>query len=489
MIRRWAGFLLVRGIARIIWRVLRVTVFVAAMIAAAPVVAGRGLLGHAGVVPRLAAAPAVPRGGVVPADGRGLAGGDGRGRPALVAGGRGPVSRLAGHVARGRGRRLPEGRGDGGAGGHPARPAGRRRGLVLAHLHHGDGQRRAGAQRPGRLRPAAMAAPGAHGPGPDQRARLGAVAAAGRERGRRGHDPDGAPPGPAAGRPPLPPAALAPGGAGHDGHREDHLAAEVVGRVHDPGDGTARGGAAGRARCWWCWTARAAPTRGGSPTGPAGCCAARAPRPRPSGPTRPACRCGRCRPASSSAPWWTWSSRAPAVPPTTPTSSRRSSGWRWTPPAGRPPARPISSGGWTRAGWRWPTRATPDGGSAGLLQSSAGHVSDVALRYRALMRRLGSGLDGPGGFGDADAWYCILEGTAEIAVAEAQARALVDLLAWFAAGGSGPASGDPAGHPARGGRVQRRVPAAAHLAALRAGPLARPGRAGVGPVLAGAGRR
>ena len=79
----------------------------------------------------------------------------------------------------------------------------------------------------------------------------------------------------------------------------------------------------------------------------------------------------------------------------------------------------------------------PDGGSAALLRSSAGHVSDVALRYRALMRRLGGGLDGPGGFGDADAWYCILEGTAEIAVAEAQARALVNLLAWFAAGGAG----------------------------------------------------
>jgi hypothetical protein len=78
----------------------------------------------------------------------------------------------------------------------------------------------------------------------------------------------------------------------------------------------------------------------------------------------------------------------------------------------------------------------PDSASAALLRSSAGHVSDVALRYRALLRRLGTGLDGPGGFGDADAWYCILEGTAEIAVAEAQARALVDLLAWFATAGS-----------------------------------------------------
>jgi hypothetical protein len=92
----------------------------------------------------------------------------------------------------------------------------------------------------------------------------------------------------------------------------------------------------------------------------------------------------------------------------------------------------------------------PDVTSAGLLRSSAGHVGDVALRYRALMRRLGAGLDGPGGFGDADAWYCILEGTAEIAVAEAQARALVDLLAWFAAGG--PAGAGFAGAGSAGAR-------------------------------------
>jgi hypothetical protein len=98
----------------------------------------------------------------------------------------------------------------------------------------------------------------------------------------------------------------------------------------------------------------------------------------------------------------------------------------------------------------------PDDGSAGLLRSSAGHVGDVALRYRALLRRLGSGLDGPGGFGDADAWYCILEGTAEIAVAEAQARALVDLLAWFAAGGS-PAGGSPAGGSPGGARARRDI--------------------------------
>ena len=75
-------------------------------------------------------------------------------------------------------------------------------------------------------------------------------------------------------------------------------------------------------------------------------------------------------------------------------------------------------------------------GDPGPLPTAARQVGDVALRFRTLLRRLGGGLDGPGGFGDADAWYCILEGTAEIAVAEAQARALVDLLAWYATGGS-----------------------------------------------------
>jgi hypothetical protein len=70
-----------------------------------------------------------------------------------------------------------------------------------------------------------------------------------------------------------------------------------------------------------------------------------------------------------------------------------------------------------------------------LIRSSARLLPDIALRYRALFRRLGAGLDGPGGFGDADAWYCILEGTSEPAVAEGQARALTDLLAQFATGG------------------------------------------------------
>jgi hypothetical protein len=71
-----------------------------------------------------------------------------------------------------------------------------------------------------------------------------------------------------------------------------------------------------------------------------------------------------------------------------------------------------------------------------MISSASGHLADVALRYRTLFRRLGDGLDGPGGFECADAWYCILEGTDQISVAESQARALVDLLASFAVRGS-----------------------------------------------------
>ena len=67
-----------------------------------------------------------------------------------------------------------------------------------------------------------------------------------------------------------------------------------------------------------------------------------------------------------------------------------------------------------------------------MIRSSARQLGDVALRFRTLFSRLGPGLEGPGGFCDADAWYCILEGTDQIPVAEAQAKALTDLLADFA---------------------------------------------------------
>jgi hypothetical protein len=79
------------------------------------------------------------------------------------------------------------------------------------------------------------------------------------------------------------------------------------------------------------------------------------------------------------------------------------------------------------------------GAEQALIRSASRQLGDIALRFRTLFRRLGAGLDGPGGFGDADAWYCILEGTAEVGVAEGQARALVDLLASYAV--HGPAHG------------------------------------------------
>jgi hypothetical protein len=86
----------------------------------------------------------------------------------------------------------------------------------------------------------------------------------------------------------------------------------------------------------------------------------------------------------------------------------------------------------------WLAMAYASAGTAAdhaMISSAARHLTDVAMRYRTLFRRLGTGLDGPGGFEDADAWYCILEGTDQIPVAEGQARALVDMLASFAVRG------------------------------------------------------
>ncbi|HEX6454108.1 MAG TPA: hypothetical protein VF060_32180 [Trebonia sp.] len=86
----------------------------------------------------------------------------------------------------------------------------------------------------------------------------------------------------------------------------------------------------------------------------------------------------------------------------------------------------------------WLTTTYAQAGDAegvGIIRSGKKAVDDVALRFRALWRRLGAGLDGGGSVGDADAWYCVLEGTAAQSVAEAQARALTDLLASFATEG------------------------------------------------------
>jgi hypothetical protein len=112
----------------------------------------------------------------------------------------------------------------------------------------------------------------------------------------------------------------------------------------------------------------------------------------------------------------------------------------------------------------WLASAYSSGGhepELALARSAARQLGDIGLRFRALFRRLGGGLDGPGSFGDADAWYCILEGTAEVSVAEAQARALVDLLASYAVlpRGDSPATGQPGPGPDTGSAAAPAWPA------------------------------
>jgi hypothetical protein len=98
-----------------------------------------------------------------------------------------------------------------------------------------------------------------------------------------------------------------------------------------------------------------------------------------------------------------------------------------------PPGPPLNTAGFLdRLDARWLTRAWDDGrhpAEAGRIRSAARHLPDIQLRYATLLGRLGSALDGPGALTDADAWYCILEGTREPSVAQAQAMALTELAA------------------------------------------------------------
>ena len=80
---------------------------------------------------------------------------------------------------------------------------------------------------------------------------------------------------------------------------------------------------------------------------------------------------------------------------------------------------------WLQAAWdpaRYPAEAK-------RVQGATRQLPDIQLRYATLLTRLGPALDGPGTLADADAWYCILEGTREPSVAEAQAMALTELTA------------------------------------------------------------
>ena len=63
------------------------------------------------------------------------------------------------------------------------------------------------------------------------------------------------------------------------------------------------------------------------------------------------------------------------------------------------------------------------------IRAAKNHVGDIQLRYATLLGRLGPALDGPGTLDGADAWYCLLEGTREPSVAEAQAMLLTEVVA------------------------------------------------------------
>ena len=77
------------------------------------------------------------------------------------------------------------------------------------------------------------------------------------------------------------------------------------------------------------------------------------------------------------------------------------------------------------------------GAAISRIRAARPHVGDIQLRYATLLGRLGPALDGPGSLAGADAWYCILEGTREASVAEAQAMALTELVAYAATSADG----------------------------------------------------
>jgi hypothetical protein len=94
---------------------------------------------------------------------------------------------------------------------------------------------------------------------------------------------------------------------------------------------------------------------------------------------------------------------------------------------------PLSTAGFLdRLNARWLQTAWDPGrypAEADRVRAAARQLPDIQLRYATLLGRLGPALDGPGTLAEADAWYCILEGTREPSVAEAQAMALTELTA------------------------------------------------------------
>lgn len=103
-----------------------------------------------------------------------------------------------------------------------------------------------------------------------------------------------------------------------------------------------------------------------------------------------------------------------------------------------PPGPPRSSADFLarlNAGWLERAYATARPAQLHQVAAARPHLGDIAMRYTVLLDRLGPALDGEARLEDADAWYCILEGTAEQSVAEAQAMALTELAARAATAG------------------------------------------------------
>jgi hypothetical protein len=82
--------------------------------------------------------------------------------------------------------------------------------------------------------------------------------------------------------------------------------------------------------------------------------------------------------------------------------------------------------------WLEQAYAAGNPGQLAAITAAKPHLGDIQLRYATLLGRLGPALDGPRQLTDADAWYFILEGTSEPSVAEAQAMAVTELIAYAA---------------------------------------------------------
>ena len=190
-----------------------------------------------------------------------------------------------------------------------------------------------------------------------------------------------------------------------------------------------RGRGGGPGRCWSCWTARAAATPAEKPTAPAACS------------TAPGARRVAIWPDEARLCLWDLPPDELAVLLYQMIDTGTGNAAYYadllqaviTLAILAPCGPPLSTQAFLdRLNAKWLQGAWGDGrhlAEAEHARAAARHLPDIQLRYATLLRRLGPALDGPGRLDEADAWYCILEGTRERSVAEAQAMALTELAA------------------------------------------------------------